>query len=419
MDIIHVKGSGPLQGEIKIQGSKNAVLPILASTILIKGVCRLKNCPRILDVECMIKLLLCMGCKAYWEKSDLVVDTSALKENRLPKELVTGMRSSIILLGPLLARCGEVMLDYPGGCVIGERPVDMHLDILEQLGACFTTDGEHIAGTAKKLQGTLISLPFPSVGTTENGILAAVMARGTTVLMNCAREPEIQHLCHFLNQAGAKIEGIGTKQLVIEGVSELFPVVYEVPADRIVAGTYLFSAAASCGKITLVNAPIEEMETVLLTLRQMGAFIKIEDRYLEICQQQQPKALPYIKTEVYPGFPTDLQSVLMTALALSRGESVLEETIFSNRFRIAGELNRMGADITIKNSRAYIKGQKSLYAASLLAEDLRGGAALVLAGICAKGDSLISNYHYIERGYENICRDYRLLGASIEKIGRK
>lgn len=418
MDIIHVKGSGPLLGEVKIQGSKNAVLPIIAGTILIKGVCRLKNCPRISDVECMRRLLISMGCSAYWEKEDLIVDTTALKENRLPRDLVTSMRSSIILLGPMLARCREVMIDYPGGCVIGERPIDMHLDLLRKLGAEFHIKGTHITARAREWSGTCVNLPFPSVGATENGVLAAVMARGKTILSGCAKEPEIQHLCHFLNAAGAKIEGIGTDRLIIEGVLKLHSLTYEVPPDRIVAGTYLFSAVATKGRICLLNAPVEEMAAVTNIVRQMGACIRMDGNCLEVWQKERPKAISVVKTKVYPGFPTDLQSVLMTALAVSDGESVVEENIFSNRFKIVKELNRMGADITVQNSRAHIIGKDGLSAATLLAEDLRGGAALVLAGICAKGDSLIGNCHYIKRGYEDICRDYRLLGASIEKIGR-
>ncbi len=418
MDIIHVKGSGPLLGEVKIQGSKNAVLPILAATILIKGVCRLKNCPRISDVECMRRLLISLGCSAYWEKEDLIVDTTALKENRLPRDLVTSMRSSIILLGPMLARCREVKIDYPGGCVIGERPIDLHLDLLRKLGADFNIEGTYITAKAKEWSGTILELPFPSVGATENGVLAAVTASGNTTLSGCAKEPEIQHLCHFLNAAGAKIEGIGTDRLIIKGVSSLHAITYEVPSDRIVAGTYLFSAVATRGRIIMANAPAEEMTAVMDIARRMGACIKIEENYMEVWQKERPKALPWVKTKVYPGFPTDLQSVLMTALAVSDGESVVQENIFSNRFKIVKELNRMGADIIIQNNCAYIIGKEALSAASILAEDLRGGAALVLAGICAKGDSLIGNCHYIKRGYEDICRDYRLLGASIEKIGR-
>lgn len=418
MDIIHVQGSGPLRGEIQIQGSKNAVLPILAAAVLIEGTCCLKNCPHISDVNCMCRLLESMGCSTYWDEDGLKVDTSTLKESRLPKELVTSMRSSIILLGPLLARCKEASLDYPGGCVIGDRPIDMHLHLLKEMGAVFTIQNEHIAGLAEQLTGTTIRLPFPSVGTTENGILASVMAKGRTTLLNCALEPEVQQLCRFLNAAGAKIEGVGTDCLRIEGVEKLYPVTYMIEADRIVAGTYIFSAVATMGRIGILNTPVKELDSVLEVVKQMGCRLSLEGKHLEVWQKERPKAVSLVQTQVYPGFPTDLQSVLMTTLSVSDGESQIEENIFSNRFKIAGELVRMGAEIRIEGRRARIKGKEKLYAMSLLAEDLRGGAALVLAGICAQGNSLIGNCHYIERGYEDICRDYRFLGAAVEKIVR-
>lgn len=418
MDIIHVQGGGPLQGELKIQGSKNAVLPILAATVLIEGCCYIKNCPHISDVECMCGLLESIGCLVCWEKDGIKIDASQIRENRLPREKVVSMRSSIILLGPLLSRCKEASLDYPGGCVIGERPVDMHLYLLQRLGAEFVLEQDHIKGLARELRGTVIHLPFPSVGTTENGILASVLAKGTTTLYNCAKEPEIQELCCFLNCAGAKIEGIGTDCLVINGVEKLYSVSYRVCADRIVAGTYLFSVAAATGRAFFYDAPQKDMECALDIARMMGCRIRTDKNGIEVWQPDRPKAVSGIKTAVYPGFPTDLQSVLMMTLAVSRGEGVIEENIFSDRFHIAKELVRMGADIRIEGKYAIIKGRERLQAASVLAEDLRGGASLVLAGICAEGESLVGNVHFIERGYEDICRDYRLLGAHMKKIGR-
>ena len=255
MDVIHVEGNGPLQGEVTIQGSKNAVLPILAATILIEGVCCLKNCPHISDVECMLNLLESVGCRICRDKDSLKVDASNLKETRLPKELVSSMRSSIILLAPLLSRCKEATLNYPGGCVIGERPIDIHLYLLKKLGAVFTSEEDFLKGRLKDFSGTTVHLTFPSVGATENGILAGVLAKGRTVLMNCAKEPEVRQLCQFLNSAGAKIDGIGTECLTIEGVERLYPVTYTIEADRIVAGTYLFSAVATRGRIGILNAP--------------------------------------------------------------------------------------------------------------------------------------------------------------------
>lgn len=413
-----MKGRKPLKGEVTIQGSKNAALPILAATILTNGKCRLKNCPCISDVECMCELLLKVGCHISREKRDLIVDTSTIKGTVLSGDAVSCMRSSIILLGAMLARCQEIRIDYPGGCVIGERPIDMHLDLIKKMGATLSVEGMQISAEADHLTGGEISLAFPSVGATENGILCAVLAKGKTVLTGCAREPEIVHLCRFLQSAGANIKGIGESRLEIEGVKRLYPVVYEVPADRIVAGTYLFSVVAAGGEICLVNAPVGEMSAAVDVATQMGAKIFTTDTSMTIVQKTRPVAVDRIKTSVYPGFPTDLQSILMVALACAKGESVLEETIFSDRFKIAKELNRMGADIRILDTCAYIKGRETLRAGELFAKDLRGGAALVLAGICAEGESRIRNCHYIERGYEDICRDYRKLGVTIEKTGR-
>lgn len=418
MDCILVQGKRPLEGEVTIQGSKNAVLPILAGTILIRGKCRLKNCPHISDVECMRRLLNLVGCHVYWDNNDLIADTTTLKDTVFSEDLAGCMRSSIILLGPMLARCQSVVIDYPGGCVIGERPIDIHLELLEQMGAVFLVEKKRISAQASCLNGADIHLSFPSVGATENGVLAAVLAKGKTILTGCAREPEITHLCHFLKKAGAKIEGIGSHRLIIEGVSRLYPVEYEVPADRIVAGTYLFSAAAAGGNVCLVNAPVMELTEAINVVYKMGAQIETSDTSIQIIQKARTKAVGMIKTGVYPGFPTDLQSVLMTALACSEGESIIEENIFSDRFKIAKELNRMGADIRMEGKCAYIKGKETLRSGEVFAEDLRGGAALVLAGICAEGISRIRNCHYIERGYEDICRDYRQLGIAIEKTGR-
>lgn len=416
MNSIHVIGNGPLTGEVFVQGSKNAVLPILAATILINGVCILKNCPDISDVDCMLRLLRCLGCKADRDKDTLIIDTSAVCENRLPGELVTCMRSSVMLLGPLLAVCKETTMNYPGGCVIGERPIDIHLHVLEKMGASFVLEKDSVKGIAPRLIGNRISLRFPSVGATENGIMAAVLAKGTTILQNCAKEPEIRQLCDFLNKAGAKISGVGGSELIIEGVKQLNPITYIVEPDRIVAGTYLLSVAATGGSAHLRKAPFEEMKAVINVAERLGCVVERTTDGILVKREGWLRPLPYIETKVYPGFPTDLQSVLIAALAVAEGESIVEESIFSDRFKIAGELNRMGADITVKGNRAYIRGVTQLYGRDVFASDLRGGAALVLAGIMAKGETNIRNCHYIERGYEDICRDYRLLGADVSGI---
>lgn len=417
MNSIHVKGNGPLAGEVFVQGSKNAVLPILAATILINGVCIIKNCPEISDVDCMLGLLRSLGCKTERDKEQLVIDTSAICESRLPGELVTCMRSSVMLLGPLLAVCKETTMNYPGGCVIGERPIDIHLHVLEKMGASFILQEDSVKGKAKRLTGTHISLRFPSVGATENGIMAAVLAEGTTVLQNCAKEPEIRQLCEFLNKAGAKIYGIGENELIIEGVKKLNPVTYTIEPDRIVAGTYLLSVAAMGGRAYLHNAPYEDMIAVTDVARLLGCEVDCTPGGILVKREGRLKAVPYVETKVYPGFPTDLQSVLLVALAVAEGESIVEESIFSDRFKIAKELVRMGADINVKGNRAYIRGVKQLYGTDVFASDLRGGAALVLAGSMTRGNTIIRNCHYIERGYEDICRDFGMLGVSLCGIG--
>lgn len=417
MNVIHVKECDALRGEITIQGSKNAVLPILAATILINGVCVLENCPRISDVDCMLQLLRSMGGKANWDERGLCIDTTALCESRLPKELVSSMRSSVMLLGPLLAVCKETTMSYPGGCVIGERPIDIHLQALEELGASFWAEADGIKGKVSQFVGTHVTLRFPSVGATENVIMAAVLAKGRTVLENCAREPEIQQLCHFLNAAGASITGIGEGCLVIDGVEELHSLTFFINADRIVAGTYLLATAAVGGEVWIKNAPVLEMESVIDIAKQLGCELQFGEEGFTVIQKSRPKPIAYMETSVYPGFPTDLQSVLLTVLSVSGGKSVLEEKIFTDRFHMAGELMRMGAAITIRDNRAYISGVERLTGRHVIAEDLRGGAALVLAGLLAKGDTIIDNCYYIERGYENICRDFCLLGASVKGIG--
>ena len=417
VNVIHVKGCDALKGEITVQGSKNAVLPILAATILINGVCVLENCPRISDVDCMLQLLRSMGGKVCWDDRGLCVDTTALCESRLPKELVSSMRSSVMLLGPLLAICKEMSMSYPGGCVIGERPIDIHLQALEELGASFCPESDGIKGKVSQFVGTHVVLRFPSVGATENVIMAAVLAKGRTVLENCAREPEVQQLCSFLNAAGACISGIGEKCLSIDGVEKLHSLSFLVKADRIVAGTYLLATAAIGGEVWIKNAPVTEMESVLNIARQLGCELDLGKEGFTVIQKARPKSLAYMETSVYPGFPTDLQSVLLTVLSVSDAESVLEEKIFSDRFHTAGELVRMGAAITIRDNCAYINGVDRLIGRHVIAEDLRGGAALVLAGLLAKGDTFINNCYYIERGYENICRDFGLLGAYVEGIG--
>lgn len=413
MDTIHIFGGEKLCGQTNIQGSKNAALPILAATLLVPGISVIENCPDIADVASMIKLLQSVGCLVVREEHTIIVDASHVKENRLPAEHVTKMRSSIMLMGAMLGRTKEIVIDYPGGCVIGERPIDMHIEALRHLGIVFEKEDSKLRAYADTIEGSMLTLPFASVGATENVILAAVLAEGVTLLRNAAKEPEIIALCEFLNGAGAKISGIGTDILEIIGVSGLREGYYVVPSDRIVAGTYLFACAGCGGKIELCNVDIEHMHAVCESLSRMGAVLEYDEKNIRMEMKERPKTLPYVQTAVYPGFPTDLQSPLMTVLAVAEGTSVIEEAIFENRFRIVKELQAMGADIQTVGQYAKICGRECLYGRNVVAEELRGGAALVLAGLVAQGVTTVGNRTFIDRGYEDICQDLKNLGAKI------
>ncbi len=302
---------------------------------------------------------------------------------------------------------------YPGGCVIGSRPIDIHLSALRNMGVEIEEQERLFTAKAKRLQGIELKLPFPSVGATENVVLAAVTAEGTTVLEHAAKEPEIEALCGFLKAAGAEIDGVGSNKLVIHGVKELHEAKYTVPSDRIVAGTYLTAALAAGGSIFLENAPAGQLGALLAVAEEMGGCVTVNEEGVGIDVMHRLKAYPYLKTEVHPGFPTDLQSPLMAALSVAQGKSVIEENIFENRFRIVDDLQRMGAEIEVVKNKAYIDGVETLKGMHVEAEELRGGAALVVAGLAAEGRSIVRNRHFIERGYENICKDLRNLGADI------
>lgn len=416
MDSIHIQGGMPLQGQVRIQGSKNAVLPILAATLLIPGESMLYNCPRIADVFHMITLLESLGCKAVWEGNGLRVDARGAQKSRMPREEVTGMRSSIVLLGPMLGRLGEAEMEYPGGCVIGRRPIDMHINALEKMGVQFTDREEGFFATVTRLRGTEYTLTFPSVGATENIILAAVLAEGNTVIRGAAREPEITALIEFLEAAGARISGKGTDRLRIVGVERLRDTEYQIPADRIVAGTYLLGCLSAGGCVFLERAPVEQLGALLEIADRMGALWQAAGDGIYMQALKPMKAVPYTETKVYPGFPTDLQSPLLAALATADGESIVKESIFENRFRIVRELQKMGADMEVKDSMVKIKGVECLSGAMVEAEELRGGAALVLAGLNAQGTTVVNQCGYINRGYENICKDLRELGVRIYSV---
>lgn len=414
MDAIRIYGGNCLKGQTKIQGSKNASLPVLAATLLINGTCEIENCPYISDVFHMLRLLESLGCKVTREENLVRVDTSQLSECDMPADSVGVMRSSIMLLGALLARMGSVSMEYPGGCVIGKRPIDLHLRALRRMGVEIVENEEGFCAQAASLQGVSHELPFVSVGVTENLILAAVLAKGRTVIHPAAREPEIQILCEFLQSAGAGITGIGTDRLVIEGVRSLHPVRFHVPADRIVAGTYLTACMCTGGRVFLQDAPCQHMQSVLACAESMGTRIVCEKDGILVSGRACKCLDNGLVTACYPGFPTDLQSLFMVAMALSGHSGRIEETVFENRFRIVPELCRMGADITVQGARAYVHPTGGLHGAIVEAKELRGGAALVVAALAAKGTSIVTNRHYIDRGYEDITLNLRELGADIE-----
>ena len=414
MDAIRIYGGNCLNGQITIQGSKNASLPILAATLLINGTCEIENCPDISDVYHMQRLLESLGCRVEREDTLVRVDTQGLSGCDMPSDSVCVMRSSIMLVGVLLARIGRIYMEYPGGCVIGARPIDLHLRSLRRMGAMIEEKENGFCAEATKLRGTVLKLPFVSVGVTENLILAAVLAEGTTMIEPAAREPEIQALCEFLKQAGAQIEGIGTERLVIHGVEKLMPVRYRVPSDRIVAGTYLCACMCAGGSIYLKDAPISHMESVLSYADKMGAGISYEPDGILVTGKDRESTCHTVTTGCYPDFPTDMQSPFMAVMAVSGRAGRIEETVFENRFRIVPELCRMGADITVHGNVAYVGSGGRLYGTIVQAQELRGGAALVIAALAAEGTSIVTNRHYIDRGYEDIVLNLRALGADVE-----
>lgn len=413
MNEIHISGGKPLCGSISVQGSKNCALPMMAASLLHKGVSVLKECPQISDVFCMEEILRILGAVTWWQGHDLYLDCTQADKTVIPKEYSGKMRSSITLLGAMTARNKKGSIGYPGGCVIGRRPVDLHLYVLRCLGATITEGDSCIVSECKKLQGSRILFEKSSVGATQQGILGAVTAEGESCLENCAREPEVVWLCRYLRSMGARITGEGSKTIVINGVKTLGPGKIRIPPDRIVAGTYICAAAATRGKITLENAPVEELGSFLDIYRKMGGQYEVKSGKLEVNGKNTDFPIPFLETEVYPGFPTDLQSPVMTVLATVPGVSVIRENIFEDRFGAARELKKMGAHIEIHGKEAFIEGGFPLHGCTVTAKELRGGAALVLAALCAQGETCVKGAGFISRGYEHICEDLQKLGGCI------
>lgn len=418
IDSIRVDGGVCLQGKVRIQGSKNACLPVMAATLLTKGETYLYNCPKISDVFQMKQLLGSMGCKIRESSRGMSIYTKQVQLKKMPSEAVQGMRSSVCMLGALLGRWGEVCMEYPGGCVIGARPIDMHLRALEKMGAVFRMGNDSICGKVEDgFRGADIIFPKVSVGATENVIMAAVMAKGRTRIFHAAKEPEVETLCHYLVKCGAKIKGIGSDRLEIDGVEALHGCEMRIPADRIVAGTYLFATLAAGGSVWLEEAPCEQMAEVIRVARDMGAVCQEQEDGLYVQAPERLLPIPYLKTGVYPEFPTDLQSAALVAALRADGVSVIEETIFENRFHIVEPLRDMGADVLVLDERRVrVAGPSKLYGKTVEAWELRGGAAMVLAGLMADGVSTVKGYQYIIRGYENIAKDLTELGARVFSV---
>ena len=416
MSQLLIKGGRCLGGEVSVQGAKNSVLPILAATLLTKGQVELLDCPRLRDVDASIRILRSLGCKADWAGDRLLVDTTTMQNHIVSEHLMREMRSSAIFLGAILARCAQAEMSYPGGCELGPRPIDLHLAGLRQLGAEIRDIGGVIYGSAARLRGRELVLSLPSVGATENLMLAACGAEGTTVISNAAREPEIVDLQNFLNACGGNVRGAGTSGVVVEGGRTLHGCTYRVMPDRIVAATYLCAAASAGGEVFLRGAREDHLATVTAVLREAGCQIKADEAGIA-CRCNGPlHGVRPVRTAPYPGFPTDAQAVLMAALLRSRGATVFEENMFENRYRHVDELIRMGGSIRVSGRVAVVTGVEKLYGAPVRCTDLRGGAALCVAALAAEGESLVSEIGHIDRGYEKIEQDLTDLGGEIVRL---
>jgi UDP-N-acetylglucosamine 1-carboxyvinyltransferase len=409
-----IRGGPPLRGEVPVGGAKNSILKLMAASLLIRGETTFTRVPRITDVFLMAQVLERIGARVGLDGDALTVDASGNLGDEAPYDLVKKMRASIQVLGPLLARLGRARVAMPGGDAIGSRPIDLHLQGLEQMGAKFTSQHGYVEGVSEHLRGTSIMLEFPSVGATENLLMAGVLADGTTVIENAAREPEIQDLIVFLNSCGAHIEGAGTHRIRIEGVGKLHPVRHEVIPDRIEAGTFAVAAAATMGDVTITRMRPEHLTLPLQKLEQAGADIELETDRVRIQMGRRPRCMDLV-TLPYPGFPTDLQPFMMVLLSQAEGASIVTENVFEARWLFVDELNRMGAQIRVEGHHAVIRGMERLSGAPVVAPDIRAGAALVVGGLAAAGTTEVHDASgHIERGYEGFADKLVSLGADID-----
>ena len=410
-----VEGGRALQGCVQVHGAKNSVLPILAACLLAPGACVIQNCPRLSDVEASLAILRHLGCRAEREGDAVVVDASAPTRFDVPDALMREMRSSVIFLGAILGRMGQAQMCAPGGCELGPRPIDLHLAAIRALGGRVEEKGGGLSCSGQ-LHGADIVLSLPSVGATENAMLAAVCAQGITTITNAAREPEIVDLQGFLQTLGAKVRGAGSSVITVEGGVPLHGGAYRVMGDRIVAATYLTAAAAAGGSVEVTGVDWRTLSTVTAVLKEAGCRVKSEDQRICLQTDGPLKGVRPVRTAPYPGFPTDAQAPLMAALARGTGCTVFVENMFESRYRHVDELIRMGADIRVEGRVAVVYGVSRLHGASVLASDLRGGAALVVAALGAEGKSTITGLHHIDRGYQSLEYDLQRLGADIRRV---
>ena len=415
MDKLIIQGESDLFGSIDIPGSKNATLPILVASLLSEKNLNLTNIPKLQDVKSMILLLRSFGVKINENDSKLTLNAKNLKNNIADYDLVRKMRASILVLGPLLARFKKAKISLPGGCSIGTRPIDIHLNSLNKLGINFEIENGFISGLAKnELIGNIIDLPFPSVGATENIMMAAILAKGKTIINNAAKEPEIIDLGDCLNSMGAKIIGQGTNTINIEGVNSLHDSSYDIMFDRIVAGTYVLAGVMINKKFTVKNIKSKYLESLIQTLIKMKANLMVNDNDITILPSKKIIGIN-IETAPYPGFPTDLQAQIMALMCMANGPSTIKEKIFENRFMHVSELNRLGANIKINKDTAYVEGNKQFKGAQVMASDLRASVSLVLAGLCAKGETTLNRVYHLDRGYEKIEETLGIYGPIIRR----
>ena len=415
MDRLIIKGKADLKGSIKIKGSKNSALPIMVSALLTKSPLKLKNLPKLDDIDNMSKLLKSYGAKIKSKKDNLEIKCNNITNRDADYDIVRKMRASILILGPLLARFGKARISLPGGCAIGTRPIDIHLEGLKKLGANFSVENGYVVGAVEdKLIGKHITLTFPSVGATENILMAASIAKGKTIIENAAREPEINDLAFALNKMGAKINVKKNGIIKIDGVNSLTQATHKIMSDRIVAGTFVIAAVMLNKKFEVKEIISSNLEALTSLLIKMGAKLKVKKTSIQIMPSKKLNGIK-IQTAPYPGFPTDLQAQIMALMSLANGNSQIKENIFENRFMHVPELNRLGANIKVKKDIAFISGNRNLKGAQVMASDLRASVSLVLAALCAEGESVINRVYHLDRGYEKIEHTLGSLGPSIKR----